>query len=128
MSSGRRYSSYYWVLVVVIWGYPLSLIFAMSFWWFLYCDVLKLPLYTVRNIFGVGFIAIAVASGLAFLLHVAVWIVPRIRRRLRPHWTTHIAAFAAFWLSYGTMITLRSRPFPFLPPLHERALGPTRFA
>ena len=43
--------------------------------------------------------------GLAFLIHLAVWLVPPLRRRVRPHWRTHGVALLTIALP-GLLIVL----------------------
>ena len=111
----RSFSTWYLIFVVAIWAYPLSIIFAKPFWSFLYLDLLNLPTYILRHFIGVGFLLLLCASGTAVLLYLHAWIFPKNRRRIRPHWTTHIAGFAALWIFYGTTVTLLNRQYPFIP-------------
>lgn len=114
------YSVWYPLLVAFVWAYPLSHIFAKPFWAFLYFDFLRLPLYVIRHCIGIGFLYLAVSSGAVFFLNVIVWIIPRFRKALRPHWSTHLASLVALWLFVGTVKTLSARTYPFIPPPVER--------
>ena len=109
------YSLWYPALVTLIWAYPLSFVFAKGFWSFLYGDVLQLQPYTLKYFLGGGLLLLALFSGAAVLLNVTIWLIPLWRRAIRPHWTTHLAAFAAFWIFCGTSATILSRPYPYVP-------------
>jgi len=108
--------------VILIWAYPLSFVFAKRFWHFLYFDLFGLKPYIVAHFIGVGFILLAIFSGIALVLHLFVCLAPNIRRVFRPRWFTHVFAFAALWIFYGTTATISGRPYPFirLPTDHDR--------
>jgi len=120
-----RYSVWYPILVALIWAYPLSVAFVRQFWSFLYLDVLHLQPYILKHFIGMGFILLALFSGAALLLNMTVWIIPRLRRAIHPHWTTNLAAFAALWIFYGTAVTILSRQYPYIPmPTEQKKTMP----
>jgi hypothetical protein len=99
-----------------VWAYVLSWILQSSFWVsaIAHGRQARLSFETLETIFGVTYLVLTAFSVAAVVTHFCVLFWPSLRARFLPTLLGHVAFFALLLIGFGEVVTICSKPFPYL--------------
>src|SRR5712691_2627674 len=97
-------------------AYVLSWISQNPFWGFMIHlgRQARLSFNNIETIFGVMYLILTAVSVVSVASHLCVLLSASLRARFKPALPSHIACLVLLWIAFGEVVTVCSKPFPYL--------------